>query len=191
MFLAGLHHRVQIYCHFGGSPTSCMDPQLFRLLSSIMLGSPFFSVALHHRVWISYVFLWLSDIGFGSPIISMALRHHVCILFLFGGYLTLWSDPLSFQRFSGIMFESPIVCGELSSIMFGSPIISVALWHHVRIPYHFENSLASCSDPLSFWQLSNIVFKSLFFWTTLQHRVPIPYLLGCFLISCLDPLWFR
>ena len=177
MFLAGLHHRVQIYCHFGGSPTSCMDPQSFRLLSSIMFRSIFFSVALHHRVRISYVFLWLSDIGFGSPIILMALRHHVCILFLFGGYLTLWSDPLSFRRFSSIMFESPIVCGSspascldprsfrwLFGIVSESPIILKTLWHRVRILYHFDSSPTSYSNPFSFGRLSNIVSRSPIFW---------------------------
>ena len=91
----------------------------------------------------------------------------------------------------------------LSNIMSRSPIISTTLRHRVWIPYYFDGSLTSfsdpiffggssalCLDPLSFRQLSNIVFRSLIFSAALWHHVWILYLFDGSPTSCPDPLSF-
>ena len=137
----------------------------------------------------------------GSLIFSTARQHLVRILYLFGSSPTSCPDPLSFRRFSGIMFRSPFLLDDssascpnplsfqrLSDIMFESSIFFMVLWHRVRIPYLFYGSPASCSDPLAFWRLSGLVSESLIFFMALQHCVQIPYLFRGSPTSCSDPL---
>ena len=137
-----------------------------------------------------------------SPSPLPALRHRVQIPYRSDGSPAWCLDPLSFQRFSDIMSGSPIISAalrhrvriplsfrQLSHIMSESPIISIALWHHVRILFHFDSSLASCLDPLSFWRFSGIVSGSFIFSAALQHCV-IPFLFSGSLTSCSSALSF-
>ncbi|KAL6329566.1 hypothetical protein AAG906_022143 [Vitis piasezkii] len=106
----------------------------------------------------------LSVIVSRSPIFSAALRNH--IPYHFDDSPASCLDPLSFWQFSSIVFRSPIF-RRLSDIVFGSPIFLAALRHRVQNPYLFDDSPASCPDPLSFRRLSNIVSESPIFSTAL------------------------
>ena len=90
--------------------------------------------------------------------------------------------------------------------MSGSPLFSTTLRHHVRIPYHFGGSLASCLDPFffsaalqhharipfSFQRLSNIVFGSFFsFWRLFSIVFGFPFHFGGSPASCPDLISFR
>ena len=142
IFSAALQHRVQIPYLFGSSPASCPDPlsfwqlsgivsrsPIFRQLFGIMFGSPIFSMAFWHRVWIPYLF----D---GSPILLVTLQHRVQIPYLFDNSSASCPDPLFFR--------------QLSIIVCGSSIFSAILRHHIRILYCFGGSPTSCPDPLLF-----------------------------------------
>lgn len=85
-----------------------------------------------------------------------------------------------------------------------SSFFSEGVWHRARIPFLFEGSPTSCSDPLSFWWRSGIVsgspFSSMALWyhawilfllTTFRHHTRIPFLFNGSLASCLDPLSFQ
>ena len=82
-------------------------------------------------------------------------------------------DPLSFQWLFGIVFGSFFSFQWLSGIVPGSLLISTNLRHRARIPYHFNSSPASCSDPFSFWQLFDIVLGSPIILAALRYCVQI------------------
>ena len=158
-------HRAWIPYHFGGSPTSCLDPLPFRWLSSIVFGSPIVSAALRHLVLILYRFQRFSDIMPGYPIISVTLRHRVRIPYHFSDSPKLCPDSL-------LLFQL------LFDIMPGSLIFSTALQYCVRISYRFSGSPGWCSDPF-------------FFFLVLRHHVGISNHFDDSLISCWDPLSFQ
>ena len=82
-------------------------------------------------------------------------------------------DPLSFQWLFGIVFGSLFSFQWLSGIVPGSLLISTNLRHRARIPYHFNGSPASCSDPFSFRQLFDIVLGSPIILAALRYCVQI------------------
>lgn len=147
IFLAALWHRVWIPSLFDGSLTSCPNPLYFR---------------------------WLFDIVLESSIILAALRHHVRIFFLVDNSPASSPDPFSFLRLSNTVFWSLSFLWP-SYIMFRSFFFSVALWHHVQIPYCFDGSPTLCLDPFSFRKFSSTVSGSLIFSTAFRHRVRIPF----------------
>ena len=130
-FSVALWNCVWISYLFSGSLASCPNPLSFRWLSSIVfwslsfwrlssivLGSPFFSTTLWHRTRIFFLFCALNIVS-GSPIFSTALRHRARILylsndspdrvwipFLFGDSPASCLDHLSFRRLSDIVPES-------------------------------------------------------------------------------------
>ena len=125
-----------------------------------------------------------------SSIFFATLLHRVRIPYSFGSSLALCLDPLSFRWFFDIVFKSPIFSTALrfcvwilfffqwlSNIMSGSA-------------YHFDSSLVSSLDSLSFQRLSDIVFESPIILMALQHRVRIFYHFGDSSTSCPDPLSF-
>ena len=75
-----LRHRVRIPYRFDGSPASCSDPFSFRRLSSIVSGSP--------------IIQRLFGIVPISPFFLVALWHRVRILFLFDGSPASCPDSL-------------------------------------------------------------------------------------------------
>lgn len=141
-------------------------------------------MAFWHRVQIPYLFQQLSNIVSGSPIVSETLQHYVWIPHLFDRSPILCLDPLSFRPLFCIVSGPPIVSMalwhrvwipyiflRLFSIVLRSPIFLIALRHCYYISYRFDDSLASCLDPLYFWWLYSIVHGSLIFLAVLQLRV--------------------
>ena len=166
--------------HFNSSSVSCLDPLVIRPLSGIVPGSPSHFGGPPTSCPDPLVIQRISSIvaGFpshfnGSPtscpdplVIPTALRHRAQIPYFSAScsvffYLS-WHRTLIFFVFSDIMPES------LS---------------------HFDNSSASCPNPL----FSNIVSNFLLSFPTshpdflcfLQHRAQIPY----FSASCLDSFY--
>ena len=171
-----------------GYPPSCPNPLSFGWLSSIVFGSPIFSVALWHCVQIPYHFGG-SPTSCLNPLYFQQLSDLVHILYLFGNSLTSCPDPLLSQQLFGIM-SGPLSFRWLFDIVSRSPIYSIAIRHCIWIPFLFHGSLTSCPDPLSFRRFSNIMSRSPIFSTTLWHHVWIPYLFCGAPASCLDPLSF-
>ena len=123
------------------------------------------------------------------PLISSWFRRLIFLLIR----VIYWHFLDAILGFTHSPFElfAPQVHRRLFDIVYGSSIISVALRHHDRIPYLFDDSSTSCPNLLSLRQLSGIVSKSLIFSTILRYRARIPYLFGGSSASCLKPLSFR
>ena len=122
-------------------------------------------------------FRWISGIVSGSPIFSTALSHHVRIPYPFDNSPTSCLDPLFFSATLRHRVWIPFSFQRLYDIVSGSHIF-------------YNDSSASCLDPLSFRWLSDNVSRSSTFFTVHRHRARISYLFGCSMTSCPYLLFF-